>query len=70
MNNTAGDEWHYTASYGWNRQSVAAIGKSLSSLVLPMPAWMRTLTLRCLLTRTAVRASAMPEREQKPFRGV
>jgi hypothetical protein len=58
MNNTGGGDWRYTASYGWNRRSAAAFGKSLGSLVLPMPAWLRTLTVRCLLSRTAVRADA------------
>lgn len=58
MDNMGGGEWHYTASYGWNRQSAVAIGKSLSSLVLPMPFWMRTLVVRCLLARTALHADA------------
>lgn len=53
-----GGEWHYAASYGWNGHSAVAIGKSLSSLILPMPFWMRALVVRCLLTRTALRADA------------
>jgi hypothetical protein len=58
MSDAGGDGWQYTASYRSNRQFAAAIGRSVGSLVLPMPSWMRALTVRCLLTRTTLRADA------------
>jgi len=58
MGDTGSEAWQYTASYGWNWRSIAAMGRSLSSLVLPMPSWLRAVAARGLLTRTALHADA------------
>lgn len=49
----------FVVCYDWNWRSAAAIGTSLGSLVLPMPAWMRVLAVRAMLARTALRVDAL-----------
>jgi hypothetical protein len=58
MGNANAGEWRYTARYSWNWRSARAISKALGSLALPMPPWFRAVVVRCLVTRTALRADA------------